>query len=312
VFVSYGENLEKYSADGDLLWSEPLPGAFLTNASADGLGNVFIAGQGNQQTADVYKYDSLGNLVWSAEYDTSAYLSSVGRRVSADDLGNVYSAGHTATGNLGTRNGVFLAKHDAEGELQWFRQLDSVTQAEISADDSGNVYLVGNNFPRSDEQYLVKYNAAGELLWTSQLLPYGEEGGSIAGIAAAGSSNVYLSGNTLNDLGGPNIGNSDAFVAKFGEVPGDFNDDGSVDAADYVVWRKGFSSGAYTEDDNSTWRRNFGAPAAGAAAGVASSNGALAPEPAGAALGLLGLACFAMQRTATRGRCRRAHIRSTT
>ena len=39
------------------------------------------------------------------------------------------------------------------------------------------------------------------------------------------------------------------------DLPGDFNNDGSVDAADYVLWRKlGLSAEQYT-----VWRQNFGA-----------------------------------------------------
>jgi len=38
---------------------------------------------------------------------------------------------------------------------------------------------------------------------------------------------------------------------------GDFNHDGTVDAADYVMWRKN-PGGSYTPDDYTTWRANFG------------------------------------------------------
>jgi hypothetical protein len=41
-------------------------------------------------------------------------------------------------------------------------------------------------------------------------------------------------------------------------LPGDFNHDGTVDAADYVVWRKGLGT-TYTQDDYNTWQANFGA-----------------------------------------------------
>jgi hypothetical protein len=40
-------------------------------------------------------------------------------------------------------------------------------------------------------------------------------------------------------------------------LPGDFNDDGTVDGADYVVWRKN-PGGIYTQDDFNTWRAHFG------------------------------------------------------
>jgi hypothetical protein len=56
-------------------------------------------------------------------------------------------------------------------------------------------------------------------------------------------------------------------------LPGDFNQDGAVDAADYVVWRKGV--GVEPTDDNyNLWRENFGRTAAGGG-GISS-----VPEPA--------------------------------
>ncbi len=54
-------------------------------------------------------------------------------------------------------------------------------------------------------------------------------------------------------------------------VPGDFNDNGTVDAADYVVWRKTDS----TQNGYDTWRANFGRTV-----GAASGSGATVPEPA--------------------------------
>jgi hypothetical protein len=50
-------------------------------------------------------------------------------------------------------------------------------------------------------------------------------------------------------------GTSGIFVSNtVARLPGDFNDDGTVDAADYIVWRK---TGSSSEDYN-TWRANFG------------------------------------------------------
>jgi hypothetical protein len=57
-------------------------------------------------------------------------------------------------------------------------------------------------------------------------------------------------------------------------VPGDFNHDGTVDAADYVVWRKTGINGPSGYD---TWRANFGQTAGSGS--VASANGTV-PEPA--------------------------------
>jgi hypothetical protein len=68
-------------------------------------------------------------------------------------------------------------------------------------------------------------------------------------------------------------------------LDGDHNLDGSVDAADYVVWRKNPSAfggdGGYT-----TWRENFGEMASGIGGGQ--SNAAV-PEPASWVLGFMAL-----------------------
>jgi hypothetical protein len=58
-------------------------------------------------------------------------------------------------------------------------------------------------------------------------------------------------------------------------LTGDFNGDGQVDAADYIVWRKtvGTPSG-YNE-----WRANFGRMAGSVSAGASPSRAAV-PEPA--------------------------------
>jgi probable HAF family extracellular repeat protein len=57
--------------------------------------------------------------------------------------------------------------------------------------------------------------------------------------------------------------------------PGDFNANGVVDAADYVVWRKRNGSQA----EYNTWRSNFGLPA-GSGSGSAAGVQAAVPEPA--------------------------------
>jgi hypothetical protein len=72
-----------------------------------------------------------------------------------------------------------------------------------------------------------------------------------------------------------------AYVFDITRLPGDFNNDGTVDAADYVVWRNGLGT-TYTQVDYNAWRANFGRSAAGAVsatAGVPSSANPAVPEP---------------------------------
>jgi PEP-CTERM motif len=70
-------------------------------------------------------------------------------------------------------------------------------------------------------------------------------------------------------------------------LPGDFNHDSTVDAADYVVWRK---TGGSTDDYN-TWRANFGATA-----GSGSSSNATVPEPASLVLLMFAAAGWSLRR----------------
>jgi hypothetical protein len=62
-------------------------------------------------------------------------------------------------------------------------------------------------------------------------------------------------------------------------VPGDYNMDGTVDAADYVAWRDELGT-AYMPDHYETWRRNFGAVSASADSAGGSLSLASVPETA--------------------------------
>jgi hypothetical protein len=60
-------------------------------------------------------------------------------------------------------------------------------------------------------------------------------------------------------------------------LPGDFNDDGVVDTADFSIWRKGLGT-IYTQADYDVWHANFGQTRA-TAAGASLAAGTI-PEPA--------------------------------
>jgi hypothetical protein len=66
-------------------------------------------------------------------------------------------------------------------------------------------------------------------------------------------------------------------------LPGDFSGDGTVDAADYTVWRDGFGS-TYSIDDYEKWKTNFGRTLAGGG-----SLSAAVPEPVSSMLLVAGL-----------------------
>jgi hypothetical protein len=67
-------------------------------------------------------------------------------------------------------------------------------------------------------------------------------------------------------------------VASTAEFTGDFNGDGTVDAADYVTWRKGLGT-TYAQDDFNEWRANFGATLGSGAGGSDHATSPIVPEP---------------------------------
>jgi formylglycine-generating enzyme required for sulfatase activity len=71
-------------------------------------------------------------------------------------------------------------------------------------------------------------------------------------------------------------------VTQNPRTPGDFNDDGTVDAADYIVWRNGLGT-THTQTHYDAWRANFGATAATTRGSTGDLNPAV-PEPLSAVL----------------------------
>jgi hypothetical protein len=67
--------------------------------------------------------------------------------------------------------------------------------------------------------------------------------------------------------------------------PGDYNHDGKVDAADYVVWRK---IGINGQQGYADWRSHFGLPAGSGAALPSAEPLSAVPEPASLSLLTLG------------------------
>jgi hypothetical protein len=102
-------------------------------------------------------------------------------------------------------------------------------------------------------------------------------------------------------------------------LPGDYNNDQVVDAADYVVWRNnlgtdfnlngngdesGGSAGVVDAADYAWWRQHFGNPILGAGSTSSPGFASAIPEPHGLVLLAIGLFCSSLAR---KGRANYAH-----
>jgi hypothetical protein len=82
------------------------------------------------------------------------------------------------------------------------------------------------------------------------------------------------------------------------QIPGDYNNDGIVDQADYVTWRKNPDAFGGDPDGYNTWRMNFGSGSAGSGA----ASGAV-PEPAAWLMLSLAAAVVATDRRRSKAHC---------
>jgi hypothetical protein len=114
--------------------------------------------------------------------------------------------------------------------------------------------------------------------------------------ATGGISGTFASPALLPDLAGGRVWNlayaANSVTLSVGGVLGDYNKNGTVDAADYVVWRKslglmgaglaadGNADNQVTDSDYNVWRANFGQVAPGAGTGsFADGSASAVPEP---------------------------------
>jgi alpha-L-arabinofuranosidase len=109
-------------------------------------------------------------------------------------------------------------------------------------------------------------------------------------LGSSGTKHLLTGGTSLTSTPATDLGSTFAVslptrsIATFvipamATLAGDFNNDGVVDASDYVVWRDGLGT-VYTHDQYETWRANFGRAITASAAGGDAAQFAQVPEPA--------------------------------
>jgi hypothetical protein len=153
VFLLGDNFVAKFDAAGDLQWNQPLLWPEGRSLSADGRGNVYVAGiLGTQFLSDyVSKFAEDGSLEWTrlvgrAEND---YGNVYG--VSADGHGNVYVTGYD-------NSGAFIRKYDEFGQHYWTDHFDMPVGYGISADGLGNMYVAGMSYANFDRnEFVAKY-----------------------------------------------------------------------------------------------------------------------------------------------------------
>lgn len=222
--------IAKYSTSGSLLWAKRAGGSNYDESygiAVDGNSNCYITGyfggttffgsttltSSGLQDVFIAKYDGSGNLLWAKQAGGTLDEKSVG--ITVDASGNSYITGYfVGTSSFGsttlTSSGssdVFIAKYDPTGNVLWAKQAGGASHDvsnSIAVDGNGNSYITGyfdstaifGNTTLissgSDDVFMAKYTASGNLLWAKQAGGTGSDRGD--GIALDGNGNSYIAG----------------------------------------------------------------------------------------------------------------------
>ena len=275
----------KYDPNGGLAWVRNHYGdggnqAAVEAVTADDSGNVYVTGysytlrspMGGDNDCVTIKYDSNGNQLWLARYDSPGNGHDRGLDVEVDGLGNCYVTGVSATikydanGNeqwvipcrgddlklSPTGDSLYVAskpgpsmypgcglqKYGTNGETLWVKGMPATDYWEgngfLTVDGAGNAYVTGRNgtSPWITEQ--------------AETTKFGPDGQQLWSVIYEGpcararvkwltvdkSGAVYIVGSTSVSSAPPD---SDAFVVKY-------------DAGGNKVWERLFDGPAHTED----------------------------------------------------------------
>jgi beta-propeller repeat-containing protein len=177
----------KYDSDGNQLWLAryhyPLYAGDEARALAlDADGNVFVTGNFciesrikgacTKTEYGTLKYDSQGQLLWTAQYHPTDYEDSA-FAIAVDSAGNAYVTGSCCHrlpyGDYAT------VKYDSEGRQIWAARyhgsdpssLDRATA--IALDAQGNAYVTGGTDSGANHNYTtIKYDADGNEVWVAR------------------------------------------------------------------------------------------------------------------------------------------------
>jgi hypothetical protein len=186
---------------------------------------------------------------WTRQFGTPAYENSA--VVASDALGNVFVAGQTDgnfSGGPATANSAYIRKYDSAGTATWTRQVAPVdfngAYVALAADGLGNSYLAGETTGNvaapnagATDFFIRKFDSIGGTLWTRQVGTPSYDTPRDAVVDSLG--NLYVTGFTGANLGGPSAGSYDAFLTKYDSL------------------------------GNQIWTRQFGSPVEDYARGVA-------------------------------------------
>jgi len=235
-----------------------------------GVSNVY--GAVNNQAGGTIFSEFFGTTYFHGDVVHNGVQIAVGAGSRIEFQGNVSGAGNYFSGGTVTMNGAFRPGN-GPGVVSFANDLSFGAGASLEIEIGG---LTAGS--QHDKLSIASDLALDGELEVSLINGFNPSAGQSFNILDWGSLAGTFSSISLPTLTGLIWNTSQLYSTGVLSVaiPGDFNLDGAVDAADYVMWRKtGSPAGGYT-----TWRTNFGQPGGSGSGSLAeSSANAAVPEP---------------------------------
>jgi len=233
--------LARYDGAGNQLWIRQFgttKSDDVSAAAADGAGGVYLAGSthgtfaGSQNLsgADAFltRYDGAGNQLWIRQLGAS-YRLDVAHTLAQGGFGSVFVGGITDGSLTGGGSHLFydgwLANYDGAGNQNWIRQFGhgsyEIILSAAAPDGCGGAFVGGRTAGNwlgsfsggSADAWLANFDAAGNQSWGCQIGSSGYD--SLHAIAPTGTGGVHVGGVTNGELGGPAMGASDFWFARY-------------------------------------------------------------------------------------------------
>jgi uncharacterized delta-60 repeat protein len=201
----------KLNSSGSAIWIKRVNGSannddYGNSVVIDQHGNSYVTGAVTRSGSDLdyitIKYDTDGNMIWSAYYNGPGNGIDFPSSNAIDASGNIYVTGFSQ-GTASTAMDYCTIKYNNNGVLQWVSRYNGIPGGvdeafNVVIDNYGYVYVTGNSEGNgSGDDYLsVKYNNNGVQLWAARYNSEGNSDDYCNWITVDQGGNVYVTGIT--------------------------------------------------------------------------------------------------------------------